>query len=48
MEAILDHHQQAVIDREVIRRVLVAYGLLEFRRRRIPTPIKRPRVTKIM
>jgi transposase InsO family protein len=48
MDANLEHYQQAAIDREVIRRALVAHGLLLFTRRRVPTPIKRRKVTKIM
>jgi len=46
--AILDHYQQATVNREAIRRALVAHGLLVFTRRRIPTPIPRRKVTKIM
>jgi hypothetical protein len=48
MDAILDHYQQAAVNREAIRRALVAHGLLVFTRRRIPTPIPRRKVTKIM
>lgn len=48
MDALLDHYQQAVVDREAIRRALVAHGLLVFTRRRVPTPIKRRKVTEIM
>jgi transposase InsO family protein len=47
MDAILDHYQQAAIDREALRRALVAHGLLLFTRRRIPSPIKRPKAAKI-
>jgi transposase InsO family protein len=48
MDASLDHYQQAAVNREAIRRALVAHGLLVFTRRRIPTPIPRRKVTKIM
>jgi transposase InsO family protein len=48
LERDLDHYAQAAIDREAIRRALVAHGLLWFTRRRIPSPIKRPKVTNIM
>jgi transposase InsO family protein len=48
MDANLDHYQQAAVDREAIRRALVAHGFLLFTRRRIPTPIKRRKVTEIM
>lgn len=48
MDANLDHYQQAAVDREVIRRALVAHGFLLFTRRRILTPIKRQKVTEIM
>jgi hypothetical protein len=44
----LDHYDQAALDREAIRRALVAHGLLWFTRRRLPSPIKRPKVTNIM
>src|SRR5579875_880642 len=39
----LDHYDQAAIDRETIRRALVAHGLLLLTRRRVPSPIKRPK-----
>jgi transposase InsO family protein len=48
MDATLEHYQQATVDREAIRRALVAHGFLLFTRRRIPSPIKRRKVTKIM
>jgi len=48
MDAELDHYQQAATDRVAIRRALVAHGLLVFTRRRVPTPIKRQKVTEIM
>jgi putative transposase len=44
----LDHYDQAALDREAIRRALVAHGFLWFTRRRLPSPIKRPKVTVIM
>jgi transposase InsO family protein len=43
-----DHYDQAALDREAIRRALVAHGYLWFTRRRLPSLIKRPKVTKIM
>jgi transposase InsO family protein len=48
MDQVLDHYAQAVLDREAIRRALVAHDLLLFRRRRIPLPIPRKKVAKIM
>jgi transposase InsO family protein len=44
-EGDLLHAPQTKISRLAIRRALVAHDLLQFRRRRIPAPIPRPKVT---
>jgi transposase InsO family protein len=41
----LDRTEQASVDRIAIRRALVAHDLLLFRRKSIPAPIERPKVT---
>jgi hypothetical protein len=41
----LSRTDQAAVDRVAIRRALVAHDLLVFRRKSIPAPIERPRVT---
>jgi transposase InsO family protein len=41
----LSRNDQAVVDRFSIRRALVAHDLLLFRRKSIPAPIERPKVT---
>ncbi len=43
---VLARVQQAKVDRNAIRRALVAHGFLLFRRRRIPVPIKRLKTAK--
>jgi len=43
----LEHYQQTAVDREAIRRALVAHGFLLFTRRRIPLPFKLKKVAKI-
>ena len=45
--AVLDHFQQARIDRAAITRALVEHGYLEFRRRRVTPPILRTKQCKI-
>lgn len=46
-ERILDHYDQAALDRKAIGRALVAHDLLLFTRRRIPSPIIRAKVAII-
>lgn len=46
-EGILDHYDQASLDRKAIGRALVAHDLLLFTRRRIPSPIIRKKVAII-
>jgi len=41
----LSRNEQAGVDRVAIRRALVAHDLLVFRRKSIPAPIERPKVT---
>lgn len=43
----LEHYKQTAVDREAIRRALVAHGFLLFTRRRVPLPIKLKKVAKI-
>ena len=43
-QALLTRTQQAAVDRQAIRRALVAHDLLLFRRRRIPPRITRPKM----
>jgi transposase InsO family protein len=44
----LERKDQTAVDRKAITRALVAYDLLLFRRRRIPLPISRLKVARIM
>ena len=43
----LDHYAQSAVNREAIRRALVAHGFLLFTRRSIPLPIRLKKVAKI-
>lgn len=43
----LARHREDAIEREAIARALVACGILELRRRRIPSPIELPTAAKI-
>jgi len=45
LAAELSRVEQAKVDRVALRRALVAHDLLLFRRRTIPAPIERPKVT---
>jgi transposase InsO family protein len=45
LDEVLSRNDQAKVDRLAIPRALVAHDLLVYRRRSIPAPIKRPKVT---
>jgi len=46
-DRILEHYEQSAVDREAIRRALVAHGYLLFTRRRVPLPIKLKKAANI-